>query len=71
VFCLDVKATDRVINKDNSVSVDFKKLVDLTKISVEKESLLVYIDDATSKLMQLYFTHSESMQTYFLATKFM
>ncbi len=29
----------------------------------------MYIDDATSKLMQLYFTASESMQTYFLATK--
>ncbi|MES2215630.1 MAG: ISNCY family transposase, partial [Pseudomonadota bacterium] len=31
--------------------------------------LLVFIDDATSKIMQLYFTTSESMHTYFLATK--
>ncbi len=31
--------------------------------------LLVYVDDATSKIMQLYFTTTESMQTYFIATK--
>lgn len=31
--------------------------------------LLVYIDDATSSLMNLYFVPSESMHTYFLATK--
>ena len=34
-----------------------------------KCTLLVYIDDATSKLMQLCFVSSESMQTYFLTTK--
>jgi hypothetical protein len=34
-----------------------------------KCTLLVYIDDATSKLMQLYFAPTESMQTYFLSTK--
>ena len=34
-----------------------------------KCTLLVYIDDATSKLMQLRFVSSESMQTYFLTTK--
>lgn len=33
-----------------------------------KCSLLVYIDDATSTLMTLYFAPSESMYTYFLAT---
>ena len=31
--------------------------------------LLVYIDDATSKIMRLLFTTAESMQTYFIATK--
>ena len=35
-----------------------------------KCSLLVYVDDATSKLMHLHFVASESMQTYFLATKY-
>lgn len=35
----------------------------------DKCTLLVYIDDATSTLMQLYFAPSESMHTYFLATK--
>lgn len=34
-----------------------------------KCTLLVYIDDATSTLMQLCFVSSESMQTYFLTTK--
>ena len=34
-----------------------------------KCTLLVYIDDATSKLMQLYFAPTESMHTYFLSTK--
>lgn len=34
-----------------------------------KCTLLVYIDDATSKLMQLYFVSSESMQSYFVITK--
>ncbi len=34
-----------------------------------KSSLLVYIDDATGKLMTLYFAPSESMHTYFLATE--
>ena len=34
-----------------------------------KCTLLVYIDDATSKLMELKFVESESMQTYFIATK--
>lgn len=34
-----------------------------------KCTLLVYIDDATSSLMHLHFVASESMQTYFLATK--
>jgi hypothetical protein len=34
-----------------------------------KCTLLVYIDDATSKLMELRFVESESMHTYFLATK--
>ena len=34
-----------------------------------KCTLLVYIDDATSNLMELRFVASESMQTYFIATK--
>ena len=34
-----------------------------------KCTILVYIDDATSKLMHLKFVASESMHTYFLATK--
>lgn len=34
-----------------------------------KCTLLVYIDDATSKLMELKFVASESMQTYFISTK--
>jgi len=34
-----------------------------------KCTLLVYVDDATSGLMQLHFAPSESMQTYFAATK--
>ena len=34
-----------------------------------KSTLLVYVDDATSKLMQLQFVASESMHAYFLATK--
>ena len=34
-----------------------------------KCSLLVYVDDATSKLMHLQFVSSESMHTYFLSTK--
>lgn len=34
-----------------------------------KCTLLVYIDDATSNLMELKFVASESMQTYFVATK--
>jgi hypothetical protein len=34
-----------------------------------KCSLLVYVDDATSKLMHLQFVASESMHAYFLATK--
>ena len=32
-------------------------------------TLLVYIDDATSRLMQLYFTYSESTFSYFEATR--
>jgi hypothetical protein len=34
-----------------------------------KCTLLVYIDDATGKLMELYFAPSESMNSYFVATK--
>jgi hypothetical protein len=34
-----------------------------------KCTVLVYIDDATSKLTALYFTPSESTHTYFLATQ--
>jgi transposase len=32
-------------------------------------TLLVYVDDATSRLMQLYFTYSESTFSYFEATR--
>ncbi len=32
-------------------------------------TLLVYVDDATSRIMQMYFTHSESTFTYFEATR--
>ena len=34
-----------------------------------KCTLLVYVDDATSQLTSLYFAPTESMHTYFLATK--
>lgn len=32
-------------------------------------TLLVYVDDATSRIMELRFTHSESTFTYFAATR--
>lgn len=32
-------------------------------------TLLVYINDATSRFMQLHFTHSESTFSYFEATQ--
>ena len=40
-----------------------------SKIAVHPCTLLVYIDDATSRLMHLHFTYSESTFSYFEATR--